>query len=193
MAALTLMWTGLFSRAAELIESMRRAAATPGVTTFMQLTLKTDQAMHGALTADSDACLKAMREGLELARATGVHTWSFQLLAYGYGGALARQDLEAAAGIARQLETHVAGAGRFDLCLYHHFQAWEAMLRKDLMGALQLEKTALRMAIEVGCPTSRCCAGSRSPESLPTAATSASASPTCRRCATSCAASIIAF
>src|SRR6266446_4722518 len=152
MAALTLMWTGLFSRAAELIESMRRAAATPGVTTFMRLTLKTCEAMHGALTADSDTCLKAMREGLELARATGVHTWSFQLLAYGYGGALARQDLEAAAGIARQLETHVAGAGRFDLCLYHHFRAWEAVLRKDLMGALQLEKTALRMAIEVGCP-----------------------------------------
>ena len=152
MAALTLMWTGLFSRAAELIESMRHAAATPGVTTFMRLTLKTSEAMHGALTADSDTCLKAMREGLELARATGVHTWSFQLLAYGYGGALARQDLEAAAGIARQLETHVAGAGRFNLCLYHHFRAWEAMLRKDLMGALQLEKTALRMAIEVGCP-----------------------------------------
>src|SRR5438445_12963429 len=52
----------------------------------------------------------------------------------------------------RQLGTHVAGAGRFNLCLYHHFRAWEAMLRKDLMGALQLEKTALRMAIEVGCP-----------------------------------------
>jgi hypothetical protein len=152
MAALTLMWTGLFSRAAELIESMRRAAAMPGVTTFMRLTLKTCEAMHGALTADSDTCLKAMREGLELARATGVHTWSFQLLAYGYGGALARQDLEEAAGIARQLETHLVGAGRFSLCLYHHFKAWEAMLRKDLMGALQLEKTALRMAIEVGCP-----------------------------------------
>jgi len=29
------------------------------------------------------------------------------------------------------------------------------MLRKDLMGALQLEKTALRMAIEVGLPLLR--------------------------------------
>src|SRR5256885_10800451 len=91
---------------------MRNAAATPGVTTFMRLTLKTSEAMHGALTADSDACLKAMREGLELARATGVHTWSFQLLAYGYGGALARQDPEAAAGIPRQAGNHRAGAGR---------------------------------------------------------------------------------
>jgi ATP/maltotriose-dependent transcriptional regulator MalT len=152
MAAVTLMWTGLFSRAAELIEAMRRGAAAPGATTFTQLSLKTVEAMHGALTADGEACLKAVREGLAMARATGAHTWTFQLLAYGYGGALGRQDLDAAADLGKQLEPHTAGAGRFNLCVYRHFQAWEAMLRKDLMGALQHEKAALRMAIEVGCP-----------------------------------------
>jgi LuxR family maltose regulon positive regulatory protein len=151
-AALTLMWTGVFGRAAELIDAMRLLADAPGVTTFMRLTLKTVQAMHGALTAQSEACLMAMREGLEIAHATGVHTWSFQLLVWGYGGALARQDLDAAAGIASQLGAHAAGAGRANLCLYHHFAAWEAMLRKDVIGALQSEKTALRMAVEVGCP-----------------------------------------
>lgn len=151
-AALTLMWTGVFARAAELIDGMRALADAPGVTTFTRLTLKTVQAMQGALTAQSDACLEAMREGLEIARATGVHTWSFQLLVWGYGGALARQDLDAAAGIARQLGTHAGAAGRANLCLYHHFAAWEAMLRKDVIGALQSEKTALRMAVEVGCP-----------------------------------------
>jgi len=152
VAALTLMWTGVYPRAAELIEAMRRVASAPGATTFTQLTLKTVEAMHGMLTADAAACGKAMREGLALARATGVHTWTFQLLAYGYGGALSRHDLAGAASLARQLEPHVAGAGRFNLCLYRHFQAWEAMLRKDPMGALQHEKAALRMAIEVGCP-----------------------------------------
>jgi hypothetical protein len=108
--------------------------------------------MHGALTADAAGCAGAMREGLALARATGVPTWSFQLLAYGYGGALSRQDLAAASSLAKQLEPHLVGAGRFNLCLFRHFQAWEAMLRKDLMDALQHEKAALRMAIEVGCP-----------------------------------------
>src|SRR2546428_13565513 len=102
---------------------MRRAAAMPGVTTFMRLTLKTCEAMHGALTADSDTCLKAMREGLELARATGVHTWSFQLLAYGYGGARARQGLEAAAGIPRPLESALSGAGRPNVSLSRHSPA----------------------------------------------------------------------
>jgi ATP/maltotriose-dependent transcriptional regulator MalT len=152
LAALTLVWTGLHGRAAELIETMRAAAAGAPVSTFTQLTLKTLEAMHGMLTADAPACEKAMREGLALARATGVQTWTFQLLAYGYGGALGRADVAAATPLARQLEPLVAGAGRFNLCLYRHFQAWEAMLRKDLMGALQHEKAALRMAVEVGCP-----------------------------------------
>jgi LuxR family transcriptional regulator, maltose regulon positive regulatory protein len=131
---------------------MRRQATAPGVSTFSLLTLRTVEAMHGMLTADAEACDKAMRDGLALARSTGVHTWSFQLIAYGYGGALGAQDLRRAAALAKQLEPHIAGAGRFNLCLHRHFQAWEAMLRRDVMGALQHEKAALRMAIEVGCP-----------------------------------------
>ena len=152
LVALTLVWTGLFARASELIHAMRRHAAAPGVSTFSLLTLRTLEAMHGMLTADAEACDKAMRDGLELARATGVNTWSFQLLAYGYGGALAHHDLRRAAALAKQLEPHAAGAGRFNLCLYRHFQAWEAILRNDVMAALQHEKAALRMAVEVGCP-----------------------------------------
>lgn len=152
LAALTLMWTGLYARAAELIDAMRRLSDATGITVFSTLTLRTVEAMHGMLTADGAASEKAVREGLALARSTGVHTWTFQLLAYGYGGALGRNDLAAAASLARQLESHTGAGARFNLCLFRHFQAWEAMLRKDLMGALQHEKAALRMAIEVGCP-----------------------------------------
>ena len=152
LASLTLMWTGLFSRAAELIAAMRQAAAASGVSPFSLITLKNIETMYAMLTADGAACEKAMREGLEIARATGVHTWTFQLLAYGYGGALGTGNLAAAAALAPELEVRTATAGRFNLCMYQHFQAWEAMLRKDVMTALQKEKAALRMAIEVGCP-----------------------------------------
>jgi ATP/maltotriose-dependent transcriptional regulator MalT len=152
LCSFTLMWAGVYGKALALIESMRRVARAPGVSPFSLLTLKNVESMYYMLTAEREPCLKAAQEGLEIARSTGVHTWTFQLLVYAYGGALAGQDLEAAAGFAKQLEAHASGAGRFNLCLYHHFQAWEAMLRKDLMRALQLERTALRMAIEVGCP-----------------------------------------
>ena len=152
LAALTLMWTGLFARASELLEAMRLASREPGVSPFSLITLRNIEAMYGTLVADGPGCQKAMLAGLEVAQTTGVGTWSFQLLLYGYGGALGSGDLALAASLARRLQASTAGAGRFNLCVYHHFQAWEAMLRRDLIEALQKEKAALRMAIEVGCP-----------------------------------------
>jgi ATP/maltotriose-dependent transcriptional regulator MalT len=152
LAALTMMWTGLLSRAAELIGAMRQAAALPGVTPFSLTTLKNLETMYAMFTADGSACAAAMREGLDIVQATGVRTWTFQLLVWGYGGALGAGDLALAGSLAKRLEPLQPDAGRFNLCIYHHFQAWEAMLRKDLMTALQKEKAALRMAIEVGCP-----------------------------------------
>ena len=152
LAALTLMWTGVYVRARGLVEAMRRLAAGPGVSPFSLLTLKNVEAMYHMLTGEHEPCLAAMREGQEIARATGIHTWSVQLLVNGYGGALSGGALEAAAPLARQLEAQAGSAGRFNLCLFHHFQAWEAALRKDPMRALQQEKLALRMAVEVGCP-----------------------------------------
>src|SRR5688572_5810295 len=90
LAALTVMWTGLFSRAAELIAAMRQAAGAPGVSPFSLVTLKNIETMYAMLTADGAASEKAMREGLEIVQATGVHTWTFQLMVWGYGGEIGR-------------------------------------------------------------------------------------------------------
>src|SRR5688572_11994157 len=132
-AALTMMWTGLYSRAEQLIEGMRALSGAPGVTPFSIITLKTIETMYAMFVADGAAGERAMREGLEIAQATGVHTWTFQLLVWGYGAALGAGDLKAAQALERQLEPLAAQAGRFNQCFYRHFQAWEALLRKDLM------------------------------------------------------------
>ena len=152
LCALPLMWTGLYSRAQQLIEATRRISAAPPVSPFSLITLRNVETMYHMLNAEYQPGLEAMNEGLQIARATGVHTWTFQLLVHGYGAALGAGDLDTAARLAKELEEHAGGAGRLSLCFLHHFQAWEAMLRKDLMRALQQEKTALRMAVEVGCP-----------------------------------------
>ena len=152
LCSLTVLWAGVHGKALALIDETRRLSALPGVSPFSHLTLKNVEAMYFMLTADRESCRGATQQGLEIARATGVNVWSFQLLVHDYGGALAGGELETAAEIAQQIEAHLVGAGRFNLCLYHHFQAWEAMLRKDLMRALQMERAALSMAVEVGCP-----------------------------------------
>ena len=152
LCALTLMWTGLYQRAQQLIELARRMAGASGVSPFSRITLKNLETMYCMLTAQYEPGLQAMRTGLETARATGVHTWTFQLLVHGYGAALGAGDLDTAARIAKELEPLAADAGRLSQVFHRHFQAWEAMLRKDLMRALQTEKSALRLAVEVGCP-----------------------------------------
>jgi DNA-binding SARP family transcriptional activator len=152
LCALPLMWTGVYGKARELIAAARRLSAQQGVSPFSLITLKNVESMHSMLMAQAGACVQAMRDGLQIAGATGIHTWTFQLLAHGYGGALGAGDLELAARLRKELEPHAAAAGRLNLCWYHHFQGWEALLRKDLMLALQEERTALRLAVEVGCP-----------------------------------------
>jgi LuxR family maltose regulon positive regulatory protein len=151
-AAHAYAWTGLYEKAHGIIEAMRRVAEGAGVSPFSQITLKHIETLYYMLAAEREPCLKAMREGLQLARATGVHTWTFQTLVYGYGGALGDQDLVSAARVRKELEAQAASAPRFSLACFRHFAAWEAMLSKDLMRALQEERTALRMAVEVGCP-----------------------------------------
>ena len=152
LAALTLMWTGVYGRAWSLIEGMRRVSNLPGVTPFSLTTLKNVEAEFFMLTGDTAHCLQSMREGLEITRATGAETWLFQLLTYGYGAAIGGNDLDTAAQLSKQFEEQGRSAARFDMVFYHHFRAWDAMLRKDLMRALQEEKAALRSAVEVGCP-----------------------------------------
>jgi LuxR family maltose regulon positive regulatory protein len=152
LAALTLMWTGVFRKALELIESMQEVSREPGVTPFSMTMLRSLEAMHAMFHADATRALDAMRQGLKIARSTGAHTWMFQLLIAGYAGALGANDLAATSEPAKTLQSLAGRAGRFNLCQLHHFAAWGAMLRRDLMRALQEERVALRMAIEVGCP-----------------------------------------
>jgi len=152
LCALTLMWTGLYSRASQLIEAARRLSGAPGVSPFSMITLKNVETMYHMLNVEYQPALEAMKKGLQIARATGIHTWTFQLLVHGYGAALGAGDLDTAARLAKELDANARGAGRLSLCFRHHFQGWEAMLRKDLMRALQEQRAALRMAVEVGCP-----------------------------------------
>ncbi len=152
LAAVSMMWTGLYGKGWALIEAMRRTSQLPGVTPFSLTTLKHVELEYYMFQPDAERALQAMNEGLEITRATGAQTWLFQIISLGYAAALGCNDLDKAEGLARQFAAQEREASRFDRVFWQHFRGWEAMLRKDLMGALQEEKVALRMAIEVGCP-----------------------------------------
>lgn len=151
--ALSMMWEGHFPKTWAVIEGMRRVAAEHDVTPFARTTLKLAEASYFMLTNDRDSCLAAVRAGLDIERAEGVQVLSYQLLANGAGGALMSGDLDTAESLLHEFTTLQGSPARFDLCLFHLFSTWAALLQRDSARAFQQQKLALTMAIEVGCPT----------------------------------------
>lgn len=152
LVAISIMWAGHYPKTWTVIEGMQRLAQSAAVSPFQLTKLKTVEAMYYMLTAMDGPCLKSMEEGLEIERAAGVHVLTSQLLAYGAGGALGAGKIDIAERLLKQMAALPEGSPRFDLCLYHLFSAWAALLRQDALRAYQEQKTALRMAVEVGCP-----------------------------------------
>jgi len=152
LVAISIVWVGHFQKTDELLSSIRQLAQSPQVTPFSLILLKNVEAMYYMMTADHKQCLKTVREGLEIGQANGISVWSYHLLAYGALGALGAGDLDAAARLLKQMDTHPERVGRFGLCLYHYCSAWEAMLKQDTVRAFHHQKMALKMSIEVGAP-----------------------------------------
>jgi len=150
--AIAIIWGGHYPKAWAVIEGMRRVSAQHEISPFALNMLKVAEAMYFMLTAQHDECLKAVREGLEIERAAGVSVATHQLLAFGAGGALTCGDLDTAQQRLEEFASQPRPPARCDLCLYHLFSTWHAMLSQDNLRAFQQQKLALRAAVEVGCP-----------------------------------------
>jgi hypothetical protein len=150
--ALGIAYGGHFPKAWKIIEGIHTLIAQHELPLVALNMLKLVEATYFMLTAQREPCLKAVREGLEIERSEGINVFSHQLLAYGAGGALAADDLEAAEKFLSQFAALPGTAARFDLCLHHLFSTWLAMRQNDAVRAFQQQKLALRLAIEVGCP-----------------------------------------
>lgn len=152
VVATSALWAGHFPKALSLIQSIRELAQLPGVSPLALTTLCTVDSMYHMLAGAYDPCLKAVNSGLQIAQSSGVHIWTYQLLANGAAGALGAGDLETAGRFLKQMEAHPQRPGRMGLCMFHYFSTWDAMLREDRLAAYDHQKLALRTAIEVGCP-----------------------------------------
>lgn len=152
LVAISFMWAGGFTKAQGVIDSMRKLAESPDVSPLALTTLAIAESMYFMLTAMHGPCLDVVNRGLDVARTTGVHIWNYQLLANGVAGSLGAGDLSTAKKLLKQMEERPEYARRLDLWFYHYLSAWEAILRQDTLRAYQQQKTALKLAVEVGCP-----------------------------------------
>jgi DNA-binding SARP family transcriptional activator len=152
LMAITLNYTGQFERVRELIDVMRRTCRSPDVTPLALTVLKDVESMYFMLTADHDRCLEAVYDGVDIGEGSGVNLWRYHLLSNGAAAALGAGDLVSAEELLAKMHAHRDGARRLDRCSYHYYRSWLAMIRRDVVEAHQEQKTALRLAIESGCP-----------------------------------------
>lgn len=150
--ALSIIWAGHFPKAWQVIQGMHAVVAQHEVSPFVLTMLKITEATYFMLTAQTEACLKSVKDGLEIERASGVRVLTHQLLAYGAGGALATGDIENAEKLLDESTSLPGPRGRFDACLHHLFSAWLALLKRDVVLASQQQRLALTAAIELGAP-----------------------------------------
>lgn len=152
LVAINLNYTGQFARAKDLTEDLRKLCSSPRVPPLALTVLKDVESMYCLLNADHEQCLRAVYDGIEIGRQSGVHTWSYHLLSNGVASALGAGDLETAETLLGEMQDYTDSARRLDRAIFHYYTAWHAMLADDPLRAYREQKIALRLATETGCP-----------------------------------------
>jgi ATP/maltotriose-dependent transcriptional regulator MalT/DNA-binding SARP family transcriptional activator len=138
------------SRAEIIINEVKGSARALKGSPLAMIFVKLFEAIHSWSTADPATALKAVSEGLKVARTTGVHLLDCQLLGHGAAAALCAGDLAATRGFLDDMALYLDKASRMDKSFYYFLSAWHALIRRDLPSAYEHSKTALELNIELG-------------------------------------------
>ena len=145
-------WTGRFAKSLEIVDMVRSIASAPDASPITLATLRYIESMHYMLTGEHDHCMAAVREGVDIALSSGVHTWKNSSLINGIGSALGIGDLGLAEQLLAQIDMQALTVRRFDSCQHSYCLAWMAILKGNVLEAYHHQRAALRVATEVGMP-----------------------------------------
>jgi len=145
-------WAGDLGKATVLVERLRPLSRAPNIDPLARIVWKSIEATYHWMTASHRACLKAVGEGLETAKATGIHLWDFMLCAQGVWGSLIAGDVQTAISHLETMALALNPAHGMHATLYHDTAGILALWRGNLPGALEHGRTALDRAIRTGMP-----------------------------------------
>lgn len=146
------LWVGDHAGAELVLRGVREATASHDASPLARILGRIIEAVYRVRMAEHDLCRRAVEEGIELARSSGVLIWNSQLFSQGALNALSEADLVAAARYLEQMGGSYRPARRIDACMYHFSTAWLAFLEGQLPRAAEHASTALRFAVAAGTP-----------------------------------------
>jgi LuxR family maltose regulon positive regulatory protein len=137
-----------------LFNALRPSAQSPDATPVTRLRATFAEVTYYRYLGFHEPCLKALSEGLEISRLSGIQTITPMFLGQGVLSALNVNDSSTAAKMLDQMGSSLGRFKPWDACFYHLLGAREALLRKDLKPASHHAEWALKFSTEVGAPIS---------------------------------------
>ena len=150
---------GNLDQAAFALDTLLRSTRSGKASPFAQITVKMAAAIYYQTTGYHEKCMKAVSDGLELSRTSGIHFCKPALLAHAILSSLNINDSQTARQLLEELASGVEKSELSgdlfltrDRHIYHFMSAREALIRGDLGQALLHIDPALKFGMETGSP-----------------------------------------
>jgi LuxR family maltose regulon positive regulatory protein len=133
------IWMGDFPRAAETLDSLlglarlKKAAIQP----LVLANLRTFQAMYHAYAGETEACLRAVKAGLEVMHHSGIAIMEGQIRIYAISAMICAGRLHSASQMLEEMGDTLPAYPRTITVHYHFLRAWHALLVEDLQASWQ--------------------------------------------------------
>lgn len=152
-AAVYYIWTGMFHECAILIREMGQMVRSEPVAPLRRIIIKNTEAMFFNTAADlREQALRAVREGLETARETGVRIVDPLLYTQGVISALNEGNRQRTEEFLHRLEKTLRRGSRTHWSHYYCLAAWHALSSGNVNQAVLLGGKSLALAEETGVP-----------------------------------------
>jgi DNA-binding SARP family transcriptional activator len=141
---------GDFFKAEEIINELRPIVRSAEIPPLTLITWYATLARYYWFSNLHDDCRKAVRNGMDVAEANGVHLMDFRILSEEALNHLTSGDYPAAAGCLNKLDRVVNRASYTDVGLYNYLLFVQAMHHKDFHRAERFARTALDLSLKTG-------------------------------------------
>ena len=141
---------GDFGKALLVINSLRKLSQSRDATPLIRIRLGFIEAAYYRYVGLYEKCLKAVTDGLELSRTTGIHMFEIALLYHGISSAVSASDHTTAVRLLEEMAPSLRSFRPWDLCMYHSAKTQEALFRGDPgQASLHIEQ-AMKLRMEAG-------------------------------------------
>lgn len=146
-------WSGDQGKASQLVDMLRQSVENKRATPLALIGWYAIEATYQwKMPASQEACLAAVKKGLEIAESSGIHMFDTLLYAQGAWGALTFGDLDLGREFLHKMQATLNPLRHADICQYHMQAFMEASLRGDRALAAEHAESSFAAGQATGAP-----------------------------------------